>query len=172
MLSKNELLSKSVIFVPLNQIGLPIMEAIPRGFKFRTIIDRFAWDLLLILRESLVADSFDSDHVKLRILMTLSDVAENRGEGDPRFNENLSRRKSRRYSYVNNLLFRDYSALKDTVWHSFHLPSTDEHAARTIRIHDEAINYLSHRVHPALPFRRCQSSAGRVVAGKTPSSLR
>ena len=126
MHSKNELSSKSVTLVPLNRIKLPTMEASLRGFKFRTIIDRFAWDLLLILRDSLVADSFDSDQAKLRILMTLSDVAEDGGEGDFQTNNTPSRPKSRRNSYVNNLLFRDFSAAKDTVWHSFYLPSTDE----------------------------------------------
>ncbi len=118
------------------------MEIFPRGFKLRTIIDRFTWDLLLILRESLIADSFDPEHLKLQILMTLSDVLEKTVEIDSG-STNQSQRKSYRSSYVKHLLFRDFSTPKDLIWYSFDLPATKISPAQTIRIHDEAITYLS-----------------------------
>lgn len=118
------------------------METHPRGFKFRTIIDRFAWDILLILRESLAEKSFDSDHIKLRILMTLSDVSENSVKTDSEF-KSRARPRPRHNSYVKDLLFRDFSAEKVAIWHSFDLPATDKDHARTVHIHDEAITYLS-----------------------------
>ncbi len=118
------------------------MEIYPRGFKLRTIIDWFAWDLLLILHESLIADTFDAENVKLRILMTLSDVLEKSNAIDSG-SKNQSKRKTYRSSYVKNLLFRDFSATKDMIWHSFDLPATITSPAQTIRIHDEAITYLS-----------------------------
>lgn len=118
------------------------MEINPRGFKFRTIIDRFAWDLLLILSESLIADSIDPERLKLQILMTLSDVSEKIAKTDSGL-ETKFQRKSYRSSYVKDLLFRDFSATNNMVWHTFNLPATNTGLAQTIRIHDEAITYLS-----------------------------
>ena len=114
------------------------MEKHPRGFKFRTIVDRFAWDLLLILRESLAQVTLDSDHLKLRVLMTLSDVSERSGSTDAGFDQ-----RPHRSAYVKDLLFRDFSADKDAIWHVFDLPATAKDRAHRVRIHDEAITYLS-----------------------------
>ncbi len=139
---KSKLVIK-IIFCPLQKyIELSTMETIPRGFKLRTVIDRFAWDLLLILRETFIADSFDSEHVKLQILMTLSDVMEKTRKTDSEITF-ATQQKTYRSSYVKNLLFRDFSATKDSIWHTFHLPATNLNHAQTIRIHDEAITYLS-----------------------------
>ncbi len=118
------------------------MDSNPRGFKFRTIIDNFAWDILRILREILVEKSFDTDHLKLRMLMTLSDVSDKRNKKGAEFKDRLPT-KSHSHSYVKKLLFRDFSATKDTLWHTFHLPATEGDPACTINIHDEAITYLS-----------------------------
>jgi len=118
------------------------MENHPRGFKFKTIIDRFAWDLLLILHESLAQVTLDSDHLKLRILMTLSDVSGRSDTTDAGFDQRPHQRPYRS-SYVKNLLFRDFSADKDAIWHAFDLPATTKDQARRVRIHDEAITYLS-----------------------------
>lgn len=117
------------------------MEVSPRDFKFRTIIDWFTWDLLLILYESLTQDDLDSEHVKLRILMTLSDVADSKPSSDTSPAVTLSR--TNRHSYVTELLFRDYSKPRDQLWHRFNLPATDHRPAHTIQIHDEAITFLS-----------------------------
>lgn len=113
------------------------VESHPRGFKIRTIIDCLAWDLLLILSDTLTQDSVDSDRLKLRILMTLSDVPD-------RKQEVAQGVKPRSFinSFVNKLLFRDYSVSTESVWHRFDLPETDESCARTVKIHDEAITYL------------------------------
>lgn len=140
MLIQNKLLWPYIypIFL-LNQIAFLTMQLNPRGFKFKTILDSFTWDLLLILNETLIADTVDMDTLKLRILMTLSDVQEQ--ESEP---QSSSSHKPRRPSYVKNLLFRDFSAPKDTLWHSFHLPASGDIPACNIKLHDEAINYLTH----------------------------
>lgn len=118
------------------------VETHPRGFKIRTIIDCLAWDLLLILRDALAKDTLDSDHLKLRILMILSDVTERTEKTE---SESGSKYRQRFYtnSYTAKLLFRDYSVPNESNWHTFHLPENDEDCACTIKIHDEAITYLS-----------------------------
>ncbi len=112
------------------------MDVNQRGIKFNNITDRFAWDFLLILSESLVQPTIDLDQLKLRILLTLSDVRE--AVSAPN-----NKRKYTSTSYVNDLLFRNYNAPTDQLWHRFNLPATATAPACSIKIHDEAITYLS-----------------------------
>ena len=118
------------------------MELNPRGFKFKSILDNFTWDLLLILHEALGDNKVDMDGLKLHILMVLSDVPAQEISNTEK-NSSSHSKQLRRPSYVKNLLFRDFSATKDALWHPFHLPASGNNPACNIKLHDEAINYLT-----------------------------
>lgn len=139
---RNTLLYRLVIRINSKPIVLLLMEINPRGFKLRTVIDRFAWDLMLILQHALSSECFDSEQVKLQVLMTLSDVHET--ENKPFSMTKVHATKySNRTTYVKELLFRDFSASKEAIWHRFNLPATATAPSQIVRIHDEAITYLS-----------------------------
>ncbi len=96
-----------------------------RGFKLNTIVDRLALDLLTIIQDHLMDESFDMsdanqrDALHLRILLLLS-----------------------RADYVNQLLFRDYGKTEAQVWHRMPSSHSSMPQGTSRRIHDQAITYL------------------------------
>jgi len=86
-----------------------------RGFQLRNITDRLALDILKILHEALTETSLNYEQLSLRIVLTLS--------------EN---------HYVEQLLFRDFMADKETRWFKLPLPG-----GQVERIHDQAVTYFT-----------------------------
>lgn len=64
----------------------------PRGFKLNSIVDKLAFDLLIILGDALTEPTLNQERLVLRILLTLS-----------------------KKHYVNELLFRDFNLSNDMV---------------------------------------------------------
>jgi len=91
-------------------------EAVVRGFKINTILDRLALDMLRLLDKSLRASPFDRDRFHIGILMTLS-----------------------RATYLNSLLFRDFRADAATQWQRYRLAG-----GKTAKIHEQSTVYLHH----------------------------
>ena len=85
-----------------------------RGFQINTVLDRLAWDVLLLLGDALAEPRLDRDRLNLGLLLTLS-----------------------RRAYVHGLLFRDFAADPDEQWHLIPLGGGGAE-----RISDQAILYL------------------------------
>lgn len=85
-----------------------------RGFKVTDIVDRLTLDVLRLLEQVLTTGKFEQDRLYLGLLLTLS-----------------------RKTYVNKLLFRDFSAAGNTQWYSLPMPDGDE-----ARVHEQSVTYL------------------------------
>ena len=91
-------------------------DAVLRGFKINTILDRLALDMLCLLDKSLRQDAFDRDRFHIGVLLTLS-----------------------RNAYLKNLLFRDFRADATTQWQRYRVKG-----GKTAKIHEQATVYLHH----------------------------
>ncbi|MGI9435402.1 MAG: hypothetical protein ACR2Q4_11330 [Geminicoccaceae bacterium] len=106
-----------------------------RGFKVTDIVDRLALDMLRLLKDILSAPHFEQDRLYLGLLLTIS-----------------------RKTYVNKLLYRDYSADKETQWYSLPMPDGSD-----AKVHEQSVAYLQHVLSrkPKLA-RRLQHEPGNM----------
>lgn len=85
-----------------------------RGFKVTDIVDRLTLDVLRLLEDILTTNRFEQDRLYLGLLLTLS-----------------------RKTYVNKLLFRDFSNIGESQWYSLPMPDGGE-----ARVHEQSVTYL------------------------------
>ncbi len=106
-----------------------------RGFKVTDIVDRLTLDVLRLLEEVLASSRFEQDRLYLGLLLTLS-----------------------RKTYVNGLLYRDFSAAGATQWYALPMPDGDE-----IRVHEQSVTYLQQVLSRRLRLaRRLQHEPGNM----------
>ena len=106
-----------------------------RGFKVTDIVDRLTLDILRLLEDILTANRFEQDRLYLGLLLTLS-----------------------RKTYVNKLLFRDFSASGESQWYSLPMPDGGD-----ARVHEQSVTYLQQVLarRPKLA-RRLQHEPGNM----------
>ena len=95
---------------------MPKSDAVIRGFKINTILDRLALDMLRLLDKSLCEASFDRDRFHIGVLITLS-----------------------RSAYLKGLLFRDFRADAASQWQRYQLKG-----GKIAKIHEQSTVYLHH----------------------------
>jgi hypothetical protein len=106
-----------------------------RGFKVTDIVDRLTLDVLRLLEQVLTASRFEQDRLYLGLLLTLS-----------------------RKTYVNKLLFRDFSAAGESQWYSLPMPDGTD-----AKVHEQSVTYLQQVLarRPRLA-RRLQHEPGNM----------
>ena len=106
-----------------------------RGFKVTDIVDRLTLDVLRLLEQIFASDRFEQDRLYLGLLLTLS-----------------------RKTYVNSLLYRDFSSTNDSQWYSLPMPDGSE-----ANVHEQSVTYLQHVLSRRLRLaRRLQHEPGNM----------
>lgn len=106
-----------------------------RGFKVTDIVDRLTLDVLRLLEQILTSGPYEQDRLYLGLLLTLS-----------------------RKTYVNSLLYRDFSSTGDAQWYSLPMPDGSE-----ARVHEQSVTYLQQVLSRRLRLaRRLQHEPGNM----------